>query len=191
MTTSDPYQTFASRGDILDRTTRTLLHNTLIQIRDYLTGLYPNRDFGTRFWEIEEDDLFYEALGYLPLHMPKEVYENLDLLCRMPRGYRLAFPIFSIEDDYFINGWTALSNAGEWLLPSAISAYREIGMPSEAAALDAALEVIQKGENDDYDEAAEAAYKSVPNEFADDDLKNHALLRYFRGDPDLFDFEGA
>jgi len=175
----------------LDRATKKLLQKTLIQLRDYMSSLYPNRDFGTRFWEIEEDDLFFEVLGYLPLHMPKEAYENLDVLSRMPRGYRLSFPIFSIEDDYFVNGWTALSNAGEWLLPSAISAYREIGMPSEAAALDAALSVIRKDDNDCDDKATEAAYKSVPNEYADDEVKDKALLKFFRSDPSLFDFDGA
>ena len=175
----------------MDQTTRQLLQRTLVKLRDYMKGFYPGRDFGTRFWEIEDDDLFFEALGYLPLHMPKEVYEDLDVLSRMPRGYRLAFPIFSIEDDYFVNGWTALSNAGEWLLPSAVSAYQEIGMTSEAAALDAALAVIRKGGNDQYDEAAEAAYKSVPNEFADDELKYNALLKFFRRNANLFDFDMA
>jgi len=175
----------------LDSITRKLLQNTLVQLRNYMKNFYPNRNFGTRFWEIEDDDLFFEALGYLPLHMPKEVDENLDVLLEMPRGYRLAFPIFFIEDDYFINGWTALSNAGEWLLPSAISAYREIGMSSEAAALEAALSVIIRGENDEYDEATEAAYKSVPNEFADDEVKDRALLKFFRSDPNLFVFDGA
>ena len=175
----------------MDKTTKQLLEHTLNQLSDYMKGFYPNRDFGTRFWEIEEDDLFFEALGYLPLHMPKEVYANLDLLSQMPRGYQLAFPIFSIEDDYFVNGWTALSNAGEWLLPSAIKAYRDIGMPSEAAALDAALSVIRKGDNDEDDEATEAAYKSIPNEFADENVKEQALLRFFRSDPNLFDFDGA
>ena len=175
----------------MDSITTKLLQNTLVQLRNYMNDFYPNRDFGTRFWEIEDDDLFFEALGYLPLHMPKEVYENLDVLLEMPRGYRLAFPIFSIEDDYVFNGWTALSNAGERLLPSAISAYREIGMSSEAAALEAALSVIIKGENDEYDEATEAAYKSVPNEFADDEVKDRALLKFFRSDLNLFVFDDA
>lgn len=171
--------------------TTKLLQETLIRLRDYMTYLYPNREFGTRFWEIEDDDLFFEALGYLPLHMPKEVMEDLGLLAKMPRGYRLAFPIFWIEDDYFINGWTALSNAGEWLLPAAIDAYREIGMPSEADALEAALSVIRQGENDYDDEALEAAYTSIPNEYLDEDKKDSALLGFFRSDPVLFAFEGA
>lgn len=156
-----------------------------------MQDFYPNREFGTRFWELEENDLFFEALGYLPLQMPDEVLEDIDILSRMPRGYRLAFPIFWIEDDYFVNGWTALSNAGEWLLPAAIDAYREIGMLSEAEALSAALSVIQRGEDDYYDEATEAAYRSVPNQFADDEAKDRALLEFFRSDPSLFDFNDA
>ncbi len=175
----------------MDRNTRKLLQGTLIRLRDYMKDFYPNRDFGTRFWEIEDDDLFFEALGYLPLHMPKAVMENIDRLSDMPRGYRLAFPIFWIEDDYFVNGWTALSNAGEWLLPAAIDAYREIAMPSEADALQAALSVIRRGESGYDDDAIEAAYKSIPNEYADEEKKDSTLLRFFRSDSDLFDFEGA
>jgi len=175
----------------MDQTTNKLLQETLIRLREYMKGFYPSREFGTRFWELEEDDLFFEALGYLPLQMPKEVIADIDILSKMPRGYRLAFPIFWIEDDYFANGWTALSNAGEWLLPAAIDAYREIGMLSEAEALDAALSVIRKGEDDYDDVATEAAYKSIPNKFADDEAKDSALLKFFRSDESLFDFDGA
>ncbi len=175
----------------MGRTANVLLQEALARLRDYMQGFYPNREFGTRFWELSDDDLFFEALGYLPLQMPDEVISNIDMLADMPRGYRLAFPIFWIEDDYFMNGWTALSNAGEWLLPAAIDAYREIGMPSEAEALEAALSVIRRGENDYDDEATEAAYRSIPNEYADEDAKNNALLKFFRSDPRLFDFEGA
>ena len=171
--------------------TKTRLQGTLARLSDYMQGLYPDREFGARFWDLEDDDLFFEALGYLPLVMPEEVINDIGLLAEMPRGYRLAFPIFWIEDDYWFNGWTALSNAGEWLLPAAIDAYNEIGMQSEADALAAALEVIRRGDNDYYDEATEAAYKSVENKFEDDDLKNEALLAFFRSDRSLFEFDGA
>ena len=60
------------------------------------------------------------------------------------------------------------------------SAYLEIGMTSEAEALDAALSVIRNSENDYDDEATEAAYKSVSNKFSNDELKNQALLEFFR-----------
>lgn len=168
-----------------------LLRDALERLRIYMGELYPGRTFEREFWEYENDDLFIEALGYLPLHLPEEILEDLDMLDDAPRGYRLAVPIFWIEDDYHVNGWTALSNAGEWLLPRAISAYREIGLPTEAAALDAALTIIRSGRNDYQDEATEAAYKSVDNPFADDDLRHDALLRYFRGDVGLFAFDKA
>lgn len=195
MTARDPWRSLAFALKIptnrMDQTAKKLLQETLIRLRDYMKSQYPSREFGTRFWELAEDELFFEALGYLPLHMPREVLEDIDMLSQMPIGYRLAFPIFWIEDDYLVNGWTALSNAGEWLLPAAIDAYRQIGMPSEADALEAALTVIRRGENDYYDEAAEAAYKSVPNKYADDEAKDSALLEFFRRDPNLFDFAGA
>ena len=83
-----------------------LLRSALADLRDYMKHHCPNREFDLRFWEIEDDELFFEALGYLPLQMPDEVISDIDLLNEMPRGYRLAFPIFWIEDDYFVNGMT-------------------------------------------------------------------------------------
>lgn len=137
------------------------------------------------FWRIEDDGLFFEVLSYMPLHMgitDDGVIPNLD---RMPEAFQLAFPIFWLEDDYQFNGWTALTNAGEWLLPSAIAAYDRMGMSSEARALEAALKSCC--EEPDDDEAAEAAYKSVPNVYADEDLKNEALLKFFRSNVNLFE----
>jgi hypothetical protein len=96
----------------------------------------------------------------------------------------LAVPVYWLEDDYQVNGWTALANAGEWMLPRAIAAYREIGMESEADALQAALEAVRA---DPEDEAAhEAAYKSVVNATADDDARAEALAAYFLANRSLF-----
>lgn len=152
-----------------------------------MRGLYPElgqEAFPLEFWKIEDDDLFMEVLGYLPLHMGVTDAGVVPGLDEMPEGYRLALPIFWIEDDYFINGWTALTNAGEWLLPSAICAYERIGMKSEANALRAALVSCQISPNDD--EAVEAAYKSVDNPYSDDELKHRALRSYFCSNRRLF-----
>ncbi len=156
----------------------------LENLRQYMIGFYPGREFPIEFWKIKDDDIFFEALGYLPLQMITEFGENIP---ELPEGYRLAFPIFLIEDDYHFNGWTALTNAGEWLLPSAISAYSRIGMDSEAAALAAALTAIRE-ESDDED-AAERAYKSVSNSYIDDDLRNDTLLKFFRSRPNIFEVD--
>jgi len=104
---------------------------------------------------------------------------------KMPEGFRLAFPIFWIEDDYQFNGWGALTNAGEWLLPRAVAAYDRIGMSSEARALEAALRSCV--EDPDDTDAAEAAYKSVQSEYSDDERRSEALLRCFRASRHLFE----
>ncbi len=137
--------------------------------------------FPIEFWKIEDDDLFWEAIGYLPLFMYEVWSTRLDDLSE---GFKLAYPIFSIEDDYFVNGWTALTYAGTWLLPHAVSAFRRVGMATEADALQAALEVIDLDPEDV--EAAEAAYKSVPNVYADDERKMSALMTFFRQNSHLF-----
>jgi hypothetical protein len=166
-----------------------LARPALERLRDYMHRLYPEFNntspLPAEFWRIEDDDLFMEALGYLPLHMGITDDGIVPGLEHMPEGFRLAFPIFWIEDDYHFNGWTALTNAGEWLLPSAICAYQRVGMFSEASALAAALESCKVAPHDH--EAAESAYKSVDNEFSDDIRKHHALLVFFRANSHLFE----
>ena len=157
----------------------------LERLREYMKRMYPGRDFPVEFWKISDDDLFFEALGYLPLQMTEES-ERLDALAE---GYRLAYPIFWIEDDYWVNGWTALTNAGVDLLPWAISAYQRIGMDSEAQALQAALESIRRAPQDEH--AAEAAYKAIPNRFDDDEIKNAKLLEFFRQNSHMFEVGDA
>jgi hypothetical protein len=164
-----------------------VVQEVLEKLRDYMHGFYPDREkndpLPLEFWRIGDDDLFLETLSYLPLQMPV-TDEGIDL-APFPEGFRLAFPIFWLEDDYQFNGWTALTNAGEWLLPGAVAAYERIGMLPEAKALAAALAACRNDPDDT--EAAEAAYKSVPNPFADDEAKHEALLAFFRGHSHLFE----
>jgi hypothetical protein len=58
-------------------------------------------------------------------------------------------------------------------------------MLPEARALEAALQACRNDPDDD--EAAEAAYKSVPNPFNDDHAKYEALLSFFRKYAHLFE----
>jgi hypothetical protein len=159
---------------------------SLERLRTYMYGFYPEREksdpFPLEFWKIEDDDIFFEALSYLPLMMNEVDDEGLD---HLPEGFRLAYPVFWLEDDYQFNGWTALTNAGEELLLLAISAYERIGLPTEAAALRAALEVVRVNGADD--EAAGEAYKSVENPFADEDRRWEALRKFFRENAALFE----
>jgi hypothetical protein len=165
------------------------VRSVLEALREYLYRHYPerrnDRPLPLEFWTIDDDDLFMEALEYLPLHMGVTDSGHVPHLDKMPEGFRLAFPIFWLEDDYAFNGWTALTNAGTWLLPSAIAAYERIGMPSEAQALRAALRACEQDPDDT--EAAEAAYQSVANPFADEDSRNEALFAFFRTNTHLFE----
>jgi hypothetical protein len=160
-------------------------------LRSYLQKLnsdeLQDKSLPLEFWKIDDDDLFFEALSYLPLHMPLTNAGEVTGWQHMPEGFKLAFPIFWLEDDYQVNGWTALTNAGEWLLPQAIAAYDRIGMTSEARALAAALQSCSEHPTDD--EAAEAAYKSINNPYADEELKFAALLKFFRANSQLFEVE--
>lgn len=162
------------------------LERVLLSLQSYMQRMYPDRAeaFPREFWKIEDDDLYLEALGYLPLHMGVTDAGEVPGLDAMPEGYRLAFPIFWLEDDYQVNGWTALINAGEWLLPSACAAYRRIGLVSEASALEAALASCRANPEDT--DAAEAAYLSVENATRDDDRRAEALGAFFLANRHLF-----
>ena len=165
------------------------ISRTLEALREYMYGFYPERrradPFPLEFWRLEDDDLFEEFLSYLPLHMGITDSGEVTNLEKMPEGFRLAYPIYHLEDDYQFNGWTALTNAGTWLLPSVINAYRRIGIASEADALEAALRSCER-DPDDTD-AAEAAYKAVGSPYSDDDTRNEALSQFFRANRQLFE----
>ncbi len=139
------------------------LDEALEQLRDYcvpyFSSDFPDLEIPKEFWTIENDELFYQVLGFMPLHVPRELLHKANV----PIGFKLAWPIFWLEDDYHFNGWTAISNAGEEILRSAIHAYRSIGMESEAGALEAALRAYT---NDPENEQGWAeAYSAVPNPY--------------------------
>lgn len=150
-------------------------------LRDYMLGFYPDRTIPLAFWLIEDDELLIETFSYLPLMIGEAAAARWDDL---PEGFRLAYPVFALEDDYEVNGWGALSNACEELLARAAYAYDRIGMPSEAQALRVVLASARAGGED---AALEAAYKSVANRFIDEDQKYKALLDFFRNHRHLFD----
>ena len=157
----------------------------LVKLREYMHGFYPNQvvldDSPLLFWELDDDDLYFETLGYLPLFMD-EVADSLD---ELPMGFCLAHPVFWLEDDYAFNGWTALGNAGEDTLAQAADAYRFMGMPLEAQALDAARAAVIAHPDDE--EAHASAYQSIRDvDDAEDDERQEALYQYFCAHRHLF-----
>jgi hypothetical protein len=163
-----------------------ILESALRELQSYMHGFYPEREAANPipldFWIIEDDDLFLEVLSYMPLKLFEVAEEHF---ADLPIGFQLAYPIFWLEDDYQFNGWTALTNAGEYLLPLAIDAYEQLGMATEAAALAAALRSCVASPDDDV--SAEEAYKSVPNVYADEQQKFAAILKFFRANAHLWE----
>jgi hypothetical protein len=157
-------------------------------LRDYLHKLHPEiakaAPLPLAFWTIESEDLFFEALAFLPLFS-----EHIADLEQLPEGFRLAVPIYWLEDDYQFNGWDALANAGDDALSRAIAAYARIGMESEASALAAARQVVRLNSGDS--EAHASAYRAVSNPYADYATRNEALLKFFRANRHLFEEEHA
>jgi len=162
-----------------------LLEPSLRALQDYMHRFYPERadsdPIPMDFWSVDDDELFLEILSYMPLHISEEAQARFP---EWPIAFQLAYPIFWLEDDYEVNGWTALTNAGEHLLQRAVDAYERIGMQSEAQALAKALASVRKAPADEG--AAERAYKSVLNPYADDEVKFNKLLRFFRENPGLW-----
>jgi hypothetical protein len=163
-----------------------LLESALRDLQSYMYGFHPDREAANsiplNFWTIKDDDLFLEALSYMPLKLFAVAEEHFS---ELPIGFQLAYPIFWLEDDYQFNGWTALTNAGERMLPLAIAAYERLGMVTEADALGAALRSCVVAPDDD--EAASEAYKSVTNAYADEQQKYAAILKFFRANPHLWE----
>ena len=148
-------------------------------LRTYMEKMYPEwkskGGFPLKFWELEDPELFYEVLSYFPLQFASD--DPFGLMEDFPEGFRIAFPIFWLEDDYAFNGWTALTNASEWVLPKAVEAFRTLGMEEEAAALHAAQRALI--EDPGNTDAAEAAYKSVRNPYKNERKKTDKILEYF------------
>lgn len=107
-----------------------------------------------------------------------------EALKELPEAISILWPIFSLEDGYDCDGWSALTNAGTEELPLAIAAYRKIGLHGEADALQAALNSCILDEEDT--DAAESSYKSVKREFEDDDERRMAVINFMRRNENLW-----
>ncbi len=155
----------------------------LARLRDYLQGCHPEqaRPLPLAFWQLEEDALFDDALGLLPLFM-HDLGE--DERSTLPEAFRLAFPLFWIEAVCRYDSWHALSRAGERMLPQAIAAYARLGMADEARGFEAALRALRAGPPDE--QAVEAAYRAVPRRHADEQARQQAVSRFFRTNPGLW-----
>ncbi len=147
--------------------------------QDYLGDQLDGRRLPLAFWRVDDDDVYFQVLGFLPLFAPPDTATDDTL----PEGFRLAFAIFALADDFQVNGWTALRNQAA-LLPQTIAAYRRIGMREEAAALERAQTAMQAHPRDP--QAWETAYRTGTNPYAEDDERELALYEFFTANRALF-----
>jgi len=132
------------------------------------------------FWKIQSESLFYEVLCFMPLHIHEELIEE----DTTPIGYKLAYPILHLEDDYNFNGWGAIENASQEMLDRAIKAYAYIGMAEESRALERVVSIYNEQGYDE--ESMIQAYRSEPNPYIDDDVKAGKMGSWFFNHRSLF-----
>ncbi len=154
------------------------LRQLQVYCQDYFSDRFAREDVVLAFWEIPDDDLFFEVLGFFPLFCPPVPFSDT----LIPEGFRIAYPIFALEDDYHFNGWTALRNKRE-LLPDAVLAYMRMDMPEEAAALRAAIDAHDAGFQDS--ELGDA-YSAVRNPYREDEARWVAQANFFCANRKLF-----
>lgn len=153
------------------------LQDALVSLRDYCNDYFRERLSGeslpVEFWQIDDDDLYIEVLGFMPLFVMPEVIAEEGI----PGGFLTAYPVFMLEDGYITEGYTAFANAGPEVIAWAIDCYRTIGLPEEAEALEAARAAMLAEPNNE--DAWIEAYESTPNPYHDDDLRYETIAKWF------------
>lgn len=139
------------------------------------------------FWEIDDDNIFYDALQYLPCCMftcggISGAGHDEHALRQLPAGFRIALAVFELEDGFANEGWTAIGNMGIDRLLEVLSAYRTIGLDDRAAALSRVIDTFVAAADDD-EALARAAGGRLPD-LIDDDPASARVVAWFRDEPD-------
>jgi hypothetical protein len=159
----------------------------LLELQSMLRQFWPDHDIPLEFWRIEDDEVFYDALQYLPCCMltrggSSGNGHSEDDIERLPPGFRLAVPIFELEDSFDNEGWGAIANLGEEGLRRVIASYREVGLAERADALDRVLGVYLNGAEDD--EAFKRAAKGKLPDLRDDETSVDTVIAFLRETPE-------
>ena len=171
----------------------TFVRPALVRLQEMLQHFWaqelPAEEIPLEFWTIADDDVFFDALQYLPSCMfvyggsSGNGHSDQDI-ARLPEGLRLAVTIFELEEGFDTEGWTAISNLGEHKLRLIVAAYRRMGLASRAAALERVLTAyLLCPEEDDQDAYMAAAAGELPDLRDDEDALN-TVFAFLRSDRD-------
>lgn len=146
-------------------------------------GALPSSASGFAFWRLADEETlstFMENLGLMldASDLTREDYNHA------PRGYLVARYALRFETHCKFSAWLAVENVGREEMEHVREAYRIIGMPEEAQALERAEQAWYAAGGHDgkgYD-AAGAAYRSGPNPNANEDARWFTMLDRLRQD---------
>ncbi|GAQ26961.1 hypothetical protein SAMD00023378_0644 [Ralstonia sp. NT80] len=137
------------------------------------------------FWTIEDNDLFFDALQYLPVCVLSSGGRSGhghtdDELQSLPIGFQHAVALFDLEDGFANEGYTAIPNLGEARVQEIANIYRHIGMASRAAVLERVLAACMRDPSDE-DAMSEAADGGLPD-LIDTEHEANQVMAYFRAE---------
>jgi hypothetical protein len=136
-----------------------------------------------RFWSIQDEDTFSTFMEQLAIQLDMLELPDAEF-ARLPQGYGVARYVLRFETHCKFDSWLAVQNVGEEEMRLVRHYYQIVGMSSEAAALEkaeAAWYAAGGHEGNGYD-AARDAYRSVSNQFQDEDERWFELLRRLRSE---------
>ena len=131
------------------------------------------------FWKFLDGDQLTDKLFELSSEL---ILSELDE-DTLPKGYKLVAYLYYWEHNCQFSGWYAFHNLKSYT-SKIIECYREIGMSSEASALEKA-EIAWFESDGDHDKTG-VAYGSVENEYKVDFDRFDFFIDYFKKNAHLF-----
>jgi hypothetical protein len=174
---------------LLPATILPALRELQMMLQQFWADDMPDEGIPIAFWTIRDDALFFDALQYLPCCIFRKGGPNGDGhssadLALLPKGFQLATSIFQLEDEFAVNGWTAIPNLGQDQLSQVIEAYAAVGLPRRAEALRRVLKACLASP---VDEEAEDCYSAAAQgelpDLVDDEAGCAVVLAFLRSDP--------
>jgi len=170
----------------LPATVRPALERLQQMLRQFHEDV-PAAAIPLEFWKLKDDDVFYNALQYVPccLHCyggsSGEGFSDEEIE-QLPIGWRVVMGIFDLEEEFDNDGWTAVPNLGEEGLTRALRAYALVDIPERVAALKRVLEQFASTPEDE--DAYSAAAGNALEPLIDDELASRRVIDYLRRDTD-------
>jgi len=175
-------------SNLLPETVLPALRELQMMLHQFWADDLPVEGIPIAFWTIRDDALLFDALQYLPCCLngrggPGAEGQSPVNLAALPKGFQLAASIFHLEDEFAVNGWTAIPNLGEEQLSLVIEAYRTVGLPRRAGALRRVLDAYLASPKDESGDSYAAAARGELTDLIDDEDASAVILAYMRSDP--------